>query len=391
MDKSLVAEALKQLCSLVEAELIKLNSIEAQIKFLDGGVERIHKYKQRITYRGFDEEKLSVETCQNKKLETDLQDLPSADDVEYASETIAETQAYHEDIGTNWSEDPGEYINREEKEKEDSEENVSSGQETLFVPIGISDCLSERSETIIQVPLPTIEQPMDEIIDWSSHYHMNQGEHVCNYCHKPYRLLSQTKEHLRDSHGVGAVVLECEQHDCSYTTHSGAQMRAHRSWHANNGALKCSICHKEYLGGTKGLRNHMKIHSVDRNYECSECGKQFINLSRLNFHIQNVHGEATYFCELCSKSFRSKANLLRHQRIHSDEKAYKCPYCTFCTAGSTSLNTHVRCVHKVHDFTSGQADKLKKKAARRKEPLVKSPNSHSIVTKGRESLLKINA
>lgn len=110
------------------------------------------------------------------------------------------------------------------------------------------------------------------------------------------------------------------------------------------------------------MKQHMKIHQEKKNYTCAECNKQFINLSRLNYHIQNVHSEPTFHCDQCSKMFRSKVNFSRHMRIHSNEKPFQCPHCAFVSNNSANLTSHVRSVHKQPEFTTGQEEKAKKKS-----------------------------
>ena len=54
------------------------------------------------------------------------------------------------------------------------------------------------------------------------------------------------------------------------------------------------MCSKEYFGGQKKFREHMKLHTGELNYACEICGKRFVSANRLQYHIKNVHGEAKY-------------------------------------------------------------------------------------------------
>ena len=89
---------------------------------------------------------------------------------------------------------------------------------------------------------------------------------------------------------------------------------------------------------------------------------------------------------------------MRHQLTHSSEKPFTCHHCPFSTTGSTSLTSHVRNVHKEFDFTSGKANKIKKKVDRIKTMPTNSitlniqtvVNKHKRITNGqkkKESLL----
>jgi len=228
--------------------------------------------------------------------------------------------------------------------------------------------------------------------DINSHLIKTQDGYECNLCQKLYRTLSNIREHLQSSHNIGVTEeLSCPHQACSYTTFSSGQYRAHKSWHANNAALVCPVCNKEYLGGTKGLRNHMKIHSKNKDYICKQCNKQFINLSRLNYHIQNVHGDFIHLCEICNKQFRSKPNLIRHQQVHTNDNGYLCPCCPFTTSFSSSLTSHVRTVHKIHNFTTGKIAKLVKKDVRRNNtPRDKVRSMQNIINQEGEQLCSID-
>lgn len=121
----------------------------------------------------------------------------------------------------------------------------------------------------------------------------------------------------------------------------------------------------------------MKIHKAKKDYLCEMCDKQFINLSRLNYHIQNVHGEPAFHCDQCTKVFRSKVNFNRHLRIHTKEKPFQCPECAFSSNNSANLTSHVRSVHKQPDYTPGKEDKAKKKTLLVKN-ILKNKTSRSI-------------
>jgi len=187
----------------------------------------------------------------------------------------------------------------------------------------------------------------------------------CRICEKVYRSLNGVKHHLAAQHesdGRPGPTLPCPESGCSYTTTKRRLLRVHLNSHANNAPITCPICDKDYLGGTKALKQHMKIHQEKKNFTCTECSKQFINLSRLNYHIQNVHSEPTFHCDQCSKMFRSKVNFSRHMRIHSNEKPFQCPHCAFVSNNSANLTSHVRLVHKRPVFTTGQEEKARKKS-----------------------------
>ncbi|KAJ8706773.1 hypothetical protein PYW07_012851 [Mythimna separata] len=200
-------------------------------------------------------------------------------------------------------------------------------------------------------------------------YHLNvlhkgQNRYPCPRCGKVYQWKSNLGRHLRSHKARDSGELYCETCDKRFA--SVATYRQHlrvsrRHVPESDFSFMCNECGKKFVNKTR-LRDHIDWEHLKKiKFRCQLCNKPFKCHTSLYVHMQNVHRnkeKKDNLCHVCGKSYQNAAKLKYHiVAMHTSETPYQCQQCSAAFGWYSSLYRHVR---EVHYKMKLQPKKLKK-------------------------------
>ena len=91
--------------------------------------------------------------------------------------------------------------------------------------------------------------------------------------------------------------------------------------HMNIKQHQCNDCGKKFVDSTR-LKEHRWIHTDHRPIKCTLCDKGFRHQNHLRHHMAKIHGKDKEFsCHICPKKFVYNYQLKTHLLSHSQSKA----------------------------------------------------------------------
>ena len=166
----------------------------------------------------------------------------------------------------------------------------------------------------------------------------------CETCKKAFKESDKFQSHiLAHSKKIKSNSNICEE--CGYVASNKYNVATHKKLKHDDQIQICDICSKDFQGGMKLKIHKRRFHRSSQ--QCPQCDKVFKNLTK---HLRTIHtseSDKKYQCDQCGKGFIDKTRLSTHKlSVHTDKKPFPCRFkCGYACSDAGNRNKHEKSKH----------------------------------------------
>jgi KRAB domain-containing zinc finger protein len=147
---------------------------------------------------------------------------------------------------------------------------------------------------------------------------------TCPECSKGFPSKSELETHIRVKHTPDELKpqpsFKCQE--CGAQFREKYALKTHvQGVHERKYLSVCEVCGKA-ISSLKSLKDHMKIHTEEKNFACEFCDKRFVRKDALRMHTYTHTGEKPFGCHICEKRFNQRTPLKKHLDAHKKDGSW---------------------------------------------------------------------
>lgn len=198
--------------------------------------------------------------------------------------------------------------------------------------------------------------------------HLRKNKFLCEICGLALATKASFKNHNVAKHS-SIEMYQCDK--CSYQTRFEKHFKNHRAKHSSE--IWCEVCSQTFISTAKlklhckspmhvnklnpmmcpqcdyktykkdNMRVHMRKHTGQRPYQCTQCQYASADGSTLKKHVMAKHFKIRPFrCKQCDFSCVDNKSLTIHMRKHTGERPFKCHRCDYAAKRHSALASHMQ-------------------------------------------------